>query len=66
MHAIDGGGRVDEHGAGFARLCDDVFGRPRLAVVPPALRVLDGGRTGAAAGRRGRRRYLHVVATGRR
>jgi|GEM_PF-6295940 len=65
MHAIDGGGRVDEHGPGFARLCDDVFGRPRLAVVPPVLRLIDGGRGGAEGRRRGRGR-LRVVATGRR
>ena len=65
MHAIDGGGRVDEHGPGFARLCQDVFGRPRLAVVRPPLRVIDGGR--AVAGARARRSgHLRVVESGRR
>jgi hypothetical protein len=65
MHAIDGGRRVDEHGPGFERLCRDVFGRPRLAVVPPSLRVIDGGRSVAAvrARRSGR---LRVVESGRR
>jgi hypothetical protein len=65
MHAIDGSGRTDADGPGFARLYADVFGRPRLALVPPTLRVLDGGRAGAAAGRR-RHAHLRVVETGRR
>jgi hypothetical protein len=65
MRAIDGGRRFDEHGPGFTRLCEDVFGRPRLAVVRPSLRVIDGG-CAVATARRGRSGHLRIVESGRR
>lgn len=66
MYAIDGGKRIDVNGPGFARLYDDVFRPPRLALARPCLRLLPGGR--AEPVRRGRRRraHLRVVAADRR
>jgi hypothetical protein len=66
MRAIDGGKRIDVDGPGFARLYDDVFRARRLALVPPLLRVLPGGRTDPARHGGARRAHLRVVAVDRR
>jgi hypothetical protein len=70
MHAIDGGRRFNEPGAGFARLYADVFTRPLLTVARPPLRLVssDGTRR-APRTRRGcgnARRHLQVVVGGPR
>ena len=54
---------VDVNTPGFSRLYHDVYGRPRLALVRPMLRVLPGGRSEPARRGCGRRTHLHVVAT---
>ena len=66
MRAIDGGRRIDVNGPGFARLYDDVFRPPRLALARPCLRVLPGGRTDLLRRGCGRRAHLRVVAADRR
>jgi hypothetical protein len=66
MRAIDGGRRIDVDGPGFARLYEDVFRPPRLALARPCLRVLPGGRTEQLRRGCGRRAHLRVVAADRR
>jgi hypothetical protein len=66
MRAIDGGRRIDVNGPGFARLYDDVYQLPRLALARPCLRVLPGGRTEPVRRACRRRAHLRVVATARR
>jgi hypothetical protein len=66
MRAIDGGGRIDVNAPGFARLYDDVYEPPRLALARPCLRLLPGGRTEPVRHGRRRRAHLRVVATARR
>jgi hypothetical protein len=66
MRAIDGGRRIDVDGPGFARLYEDVFRPPRLALARPCLRVLPGGRTEPLRRGCGRRAHLRVVAADRR